>query len=350
MERASILIIDDDIQVLSGYVRVLTEEDYDVSAVQNGHDALELLKDKHFNLVITDFIMKGMNGLEVLEKAKKISPETAVILVSGYGILETSIEAMRRDAADFIIKPCDREELIYRVKKALERQQLETDAREAKLHKSMSETLGAVAHEINNPLTGIIGNAELLLIDVSESDSDYKSLTNIMRSAERIAETVQQMRKIKGIKTKKYAGGSEILDLQKSAKFTHPEEKTVLVVDDEETVVFTVTKKLSSSGYDVDSVSSGSEALEKIKKKNYAVVILDVSMPGMDGYETLQKMNKYYTDRKVQIPATIMYTGYDVEDILQKCKKTGAYTALHKPTKLTELIDTVKRAEEYSGK
>lgn len=70
----------------------------------------------------------------------------------------------------------------------------------------------------------------------------------------------------------------------------------------------------------------------------------------MNGYETLQKMNQYYTEKQEQIPSTIMITGYDVEDILQKCKEIGAYTALHKPFKLSILLETIKHAEKFIRK
>ncbi len=111
-----------------------------------------------------------------------------------------------------------------------------------------------------------------------------------------------------------------------------------------------VSNFLTKNGYDVDTAESGIKALKMIKNKNYSIVILDVCMSQIDGYETLQKMNKFYTEKQVQITSTIMITGYDVEDILQKCKEIGAYTALHRPFKLCVLLETVKHAEKFMRK
>jgi len=124
MERESILIIEDDIQVLSSFERILSGDGYEITAVNNGDKALKLLKNRKYNLVLTDIVMKGIDGLQVLEEIKMISPETVVILITGYGVIETAIEAIRKGVNDYILKPCDEGELRSRVKQALEKQRL----------------------------------------------------------------------------------------------------------------------------------------------------------------------------------------------------------------------------------
>ena len=350
MEKENILIVDDDIQVLESYERGLKEDNYNIKAVKSGEEALEEIKEKKYNLILLDIVMTGVNGLQVLEETKKLSPETVVILISGYGTIETTIEALRKDAIDFIVKPCDKEELKFRVKKALERQQLGMKAKESEIYEKMSETLGAVAHELNNPLAAIIGNIDLLILDLPDDHTMYEQLLDITVFAERMAETINKMREIRGIEKKQYTNDSKIIDIQKSSEYTKPDAKTVLVVDYEETITSIISKFLTLNDYNVGTAKSGFEAIEMIKNKNYSVVILDVSMPEMDGYETLQKMNEYYTNKRIQIPATIMFTGYDVENILQKCKETGAYYAQHKPIRLNVLLETVKQADEFVRK
>ena len=124
MEKESILIIEDDIQVLSSFERILSGVGYEITAVNNGYKALKLLKNRKYNLVLTDIVMKGIDGLQVLEEIKMISPETVVILITGYGVIETAIEAIRKGVNDYILKPCDEGELRSRVKQALEKQRL----------------------------------------------------------------------------------------------------------------------------------------------------------------------------------------------------------------------------------
>jgi len=350
MGKESILIVDDDIQVLSSYKRGLEEDNYNITTVKSGEEALKLLKEQKYNLILLDIVMEGINGFQVLEEVKKLSPETVVILISGYVTIETTIEALRKDAIDYIVKPCDKRELKFRVKKALERQQLGIKDRESEIYQKMSETLGAVAHELNSPLTALIGNVDMLTMDLPIEHPMFEQLLDITISTEKMAVIINKMKEIRGIETKQYTKDSKIIDIQKSAEFKKPEEKTVLVVDDEKVITSMVSNFLTKNGYDVDTAESGIKALKMIKNKNYSIVILDICISQMDGYETLQKMNQFYTEKQIQIPSTIMITGYDVEDILQKCKEIGAYTALHKPFKLSVLLETVKHAEKFMRK
>lgn len=349
MANERILIVEDDAHVLYSYNRILSESGYKVTAVDSGVKALECLKSKSYNVVLSDIVMEGVDGMQILEETKKIAPETAVILITGYGSIETAIEALRKDAIDYITKPCDNIKLKEHVKRAIDRQMMGEKASETAMQK-VAEALGAVAHEINNPLTTIMGYIELHGKKFPKGHTEHEDFSTVKWSAERIAEIIQKMRKIQGIKTKQYTKNSKIIDIQRSSEFTKPEMNTILVVDDEEAVSYSISKFLEVGGYKVDTAISGIEALEKIKEKNYSIVILDVFMPEMDGYETLKRINKYYTDRKVQIPATIMITGYDVSDILQKCKDIGAYTVFHKPLSCEKLIETIKEAENFAGK
>ena len=347
MEKESILMVEDDEQVLLNFEKTLSKEGYNTKVADNVEKALKLIKENKYNLLLVNIEMKRINGMQILEETKKISPETEIILIVGYESADVAFDTLRKDAIDFIVKPCEKEELRLRIKHALERQRLRKRALKDEIYKEMSETLGAVAHEINNPLTTIIGNAELISYDLSSDHPMYKQTKAIERSAERIAEIIEKMRKTKGIEMKQYTKDSKIIDIQKIGKFEKPEEKTILIVDDEESITSVYSIVLERDGYKVDTADSGIEALDMIKEKNYSIVILDICMPEIDGYETLKKMNEYYSNKEIQSPATIMITGYDVENILQECKNIGAFTTLLKPLKNKILIDTIRQAEEF---
>lgn len=350
MAKESILIVDDDIQVLSSYERGLGESGYNITAVKSGEEALKSLKEQKYDLVLADIIMEGINGLTVLEEAKKLSPDTVVILISGYGSIENTIEALRKDAIDFIMKPCGKEELKYRVKKALERQQLGIIVKEAEIYQKILETLGTVAHELNSPLTALKENVEMLTMDLPYDHPMYEQLLDIVISTERMAGIINKMREIQDIKTKQHKKDLKIIDVQKRSGLKRAEEKTVLVVNDKKVDISITSNFLTKNGYNVETAENGIEALKMIKNKNFSIVILDICMPQMDGYEILQKMNQYYIEKQVQIPSTIMITEHNAGDILQKCKEMGAYTVLHKPFKLSVLLEIVKQAEEFIRK
>ncbi len=347
MSSAKILIVDDDKEVLSSFQRALSSDGYDITAVSCGIKALNLIKKNEYNVVLTDIVMPEVNGVRILEETNRTSPETKVILITGYGSIDTSVEALRKNASDYIVKPCDREELRIRIKSAIEKQQLEKELVKAKIYKKTLESLGAVAHEINNPLTAILGNVEMILMEMPKDHELYRQLKIINEAAERIAVIVKKMRKVRKLETKPYTKHFKILDFEKSSRRSKYSTKAILIVDDEPIITDLFKMVLVREGYDTDTADGGLTALDMIKIKDYSIVILDVSMPQIDGYETLRRMKKFYSDIDKDMPAIIMITGYDVEDILDKCKKLGAFATLHKPLGNEVLLETVKSAEEY---
>ncbi|NOZ24638.1 MAG: sigma-54-dependent Fis family transcriptional regulator [Nitrospirae bacterium] len=106
-------------------LRILLESDgYDVSSAMDGRKGIELLKRDIYDLVITDIKMPGVDGFEVLRKAKELSPDTLVIMVTAFGTTESAIEAMKLGAYDYIHKPFKIDEIRIVVNKALEKRGL----------------------------------------------------------------------------------------------------------------------------------------------------------------------------------------------------------------------------------
>lgn len=122
--RATILVVEDDPVGLKNLVRVLRREGYEVSAASGGKQALEKIHSCPFDLVLTDLVLDSVDGLEVLSHAKKLSPETEVIVLTGHATVSTSIQAMKRGAYDYLQKPVRLDELRCVVAKALEKVRL----------------------------------------------------------------------------------------------------------------------------------------------------------------------------------------------------------------------------------
>jgi len=148
------------------------------------------------------------------------------------------------------------------------------------------------------------------------------------------------------MKMKEYTKDSKIVNPQKNSDIKKPEEKTILIVDDESAIRTSLSMILGRSGYKVDTAENGAIALDKIKERNYSIVILDYKMPLMDGYETLKNIVAYCDKNKIHAPATIIMTAYNYEEIEPKCRQLGAFVFLSKPFKLQNMIDAVKSAEE----
>lgn len=117
----TVLIVDDDKRLLSVLKGLLTEENHEVTTCSNGLDAIHLFSERQFDLVITDLMMPGAGGMEVLKETRKISPETLVILITGFASIESAIQAIREGAYDYITKPFKMEEIKIVVNNATER-------------------------------------------------------------------------------------------------------------------------------------------------------------------------------------------------------------------------------------
>jgi DNA-binding NtrC family response regulator len=125
MRKYSILLVDDDPIITAGTGSDLEEKGYAVTTANSGEKAIELLNTSFFDLVITDLVMAPINGMDVLKKAKEINPETMVIILTGYGDMSSSIDALRFDADDYLLKPCEPEDICFRVSRCLEKLELE---------------------------------------------------------------------------------------------------------------------------------------------------------------------------------------------------------------------------------
>jgi len=122
--KPKILIVDDEPDICKALVFLLKMEDYAVSSVNSGEAAIEKIKQEGFDVVITDLKMGKVDGMTVLEQTKEISPGTAVIIMTAFASIESAVEAMKRGAVDYIVKPFLNEEIKITVRKILEQKRI----------------------------------------------------------------------------------------------------------------------------------------------------------------------------------------------------------------------------------
>jgi two-component system, NtrC family, nitrogen regulation response regulator NtrX len=123
---AKILIIEDEAAIRRVLVKILSEENsaYQVTQAEDGLEGIEKIRDQDFDLVLCDIKMPKMDGVEVLQAAKKIKPETPMVMISGHGDLDTAVQTMRLGAFDYISKPPDLNRLLNTVRIALNSKEL----------------------------------------------------------------------------------------------------------------------------------------------------------------------------------------------------------------------------------
>jgi DNA-binding NtrC family response regulator len=119
-ERKTVLVVDDEEIALIVLSCFLCQEGYDVATASDGVEALEILRDNpHTSLVISDINMPGMNGMSLLREVNRQHPETAIIMVTAYGEVESYIDAMNLGAFEYLHKPVRTEELKLAMRKVL---------------------------------------------------------------------------------------------------------------------------------------------------------------------------------------------------------------------------------------
>lgn len=124
LPEISILLVDDENLIRKAFTRDLKAEHFAVTAVAGGQEAINALEHEQYDLVITDLMMPDVDGYAVLKTAKRLAPETSVIILTGYGDMRSAIDALRLGADDFTLKPCEIEELIFRIRRCLEKRSL----------------------------------------------------------------------------------------------------------------------------------------------------------------------------------------------------------------------------------
>jgi len=116
-----ILIVEDEDTLCESLQRVFKREGYEADIADSAETAYRLLETKSYDLIITDIILPGISGIELIAKYKKKNPDQKVIIMTAYASLQTAVEALRVGACDFIVKPIMHDELKRMVKKALGR-------------------------------------------------------------------------------------------------------------------------------------------------------------------------------------------------------------------------------------
>ena len=149
MRRVKILVIDDDESLRRVLEYNLAQEGYAVLAAGSGEQGLELLKREGADLVVTDVRMPEMDGLQVLEGARKVDPNIQVIIITAFGTIEMAVEAMKAGAFHYISKPFNRDELKLTIKKALQLKELERE--NVALRQELKERTGLDAIIADSP-------------------------------------------------------------------------------------------------------------------------------------------------------------------------------------------------------
>ncbi len=121
MRKFRVLVVDDEIDFRDTIVDRLRMRNLDVTGVESGEKAIELLDEHNFDVVILDVKMPGMDGIDTLREMKRVKPLMEVLMLTGHASVESGIESMKLGAFDYIMKPADIDDLIDKMRQAFEK-------------------------------------------------------------------------------------------------------------------------------------------------------------------------------------------------------------------------------------
>jgi len=220
-----VLIADDDPTCVLILEHVLEALGRDFDVTDDGESAWQAWEQTRHPLVMLDIEMPGIDGLEVCRRIRAADPlrETFIIIVTGRDRAADLEEVLDAGADDYVTKPLNGQHLIARLRIAQRhmasdaaRRAAEEEVRNARWVAGIAETNVTLQHEINNPLTGLLATAELMLLEAREKGQPTEELTVIIDQARRIVELVKKMRTLRDPKSVPYAGSSRMIDLKDS--------------------------------------------------------------------------------------------------------------------------------------
>jgi two-component system response regulator HydG len=130
LSKAAVLVIDDEAEILHSFQKLLKREGYEVHTAANGKEAMAEVRVHRFRVALSDLRLPDIDGLDLLKMLKIASPETEVVMITGYGTVDDAVRAMKDGAYDFIQKPVKKHLILKTIEKALEKQALASENRE----------------------------------------------------------------------------------------------------------------------------------------------------------------------------------------------------------------------------
>ncbi len=223
-----ILVVDDDADIVRLISKIVEISGYDAITAFGGREALEKAKEHSPQLVLLDYMMPDMNGLDVLKEIKAFSEDIYVVMVTGRGSEEVAANVMKAGASDYIIKPFVKDQILTVVKDTLRIRQAEIKAKRlqdelAELNRqleekveertrdlvetqerlilqhnlaSLGEMSGGMAHEIRNPLNSIALYSQIMMDELDGGDKKLEYLNRIMSDVDRINAIVTNLNRV----------------------------------------------------------------------------------------------------------------------------------------------------------
>lgn len=224
-----ILVVDDEQEIRTLLSKALTQMGgYEVEVAEDGEAALKKVEGDSFDLILTDLKMPKMGGLELIGEVAKRRPEILMVVMTGHGTIDSALDAMRQGASDYLAKPLNLNELLFRIEKVLEEKnrfvslkdyatELERANEELRrIDQMKSEFVSVASHELRTPLTAIKNAVQLVLRkkagDINETQTKFLSMAD--RNIDRLTNILNDLLNLSRIESGRMPMKFEEVDLK----------------------------------------------------------------------------------------------------------------------------------------
>ena len=387
MITEKILVVDDEENVCQSVKKILSRKGYQVSQALTVDDAVKLINDMTFDLVITDLMIPGTSGMDLVQIIREKYPELDVIMITGYASIESAVKATKLGASAYLPKPFTPDELTKVTEHALANRMIRVKAKPAQRTQSVSDDIPdenidvdmpfnarAVAKQTSQQFVETLTHSDVPLPKkTAEKAYCYTGARECRRlvlegrecPGECILLKKEKERAKSGAKVKKFS--NDLIDVDMPFNMAEVEHVTgtdylncltrsdiplaglygrdatakysVLVVDDEPIVCHSVRKILSKQSCAVEEVFDVDAALQKMRLQKFDLVLLDLKMPKRSGMEVLKSIKAQWPELPV-----IIVTGHGTIETAIEATKLGAFNFIPKPFTPNELAKVAVEA------
>ena len=218
--RPRILIVGEEEPVARVLGYLLEREGFDVRAVEGLAPTLEFMLEQIPDLVLIEVSANPTQGFDLLARIRSEERfhQTAIVLVTARSHPRDVVTALDQGADDFILKPFDPKEVVARLRAQIRIRRLQRQLLATERWRVLLETTGAVAHEMSQPLTAIMGNLELMLQRMPHDDPHRHLVLRVFENGERAVDLLRKLQRVEAYELKDYPGTTKILDLERSSR------------------------------------------------------------------------------------------------------------------------------------
>lgn len=345
MKKTNILIVDDEIDLLETLGDIFESKGYNVTMVEDGNKAIELLRKKYFDIVLMDLKMPGISGVESFKEVKNLHPSSAIIMMTAGSVKEEIREAVGAGVDAVVDKPFNVKKLVATIESILERPLIlvvddRSEDRETLRDILVDRNYRAFVAKNGYEAIDIVRKSDfdIILLDIRMPGMDGMEVLEVVKEIKPdIGVVMMTGYSSEGLAGKSLKKGAytclykPFLDMEKLLRVIEEvqaqkkgigsswQREKVLLADGETAHKEAISNILAEEGYKIIAVTNGSEALKRVEESFFNVALIDLELSDMSGLELAAKLKEM--SKKTCVIMMTRFSALDLESLEQSTKE-----------------------------